>query len=107
MFKRLLCVALLFGIMSLSAEDDPAKLFVANKCVKCHEISSLGIVSVSDKDPSEIKDLSQAGMDFNSIDAVKAYLLREVEKDGKKHKTKFKGEERELQLLATWILTLK
>jgi mono/diheme cytochrome c family protein len=91
----------------MAATPDGAELFRDKKCTKCHTVESHEIAATSDKDPSEITDLSNAGNDFESADAIKAYMLRETEFKGKKHKTKFRGEDSELEAIANWILSLK
>ena len=94
------------GCSAFAWVDGPS-LLESQKCVKCHEVQALGIKTISDKDPSKVKDLSKAGADFASADEIKAFLLRESERDGKKHKSKFKGTDEELQVLVDWLLEQK
>lgn len=107
MYQYLCVLSYLFLYTSPGLTAGEGDLFLDKKCTKCHTVTSHEIAATSDKDPSEISDLSNAGNDFSSVDEIKAYMLRETKRNGKKHKTKFKGEESELEALATWILSLK
>jgi len=105
MFKYLTIAAFICFTGSLLA-DEGADLFVSMKCVKCHTVDSQNIATTSDKDPSEIKDLSKAGTDFDAA-SLKSFLLKESDLKGEKHKVKVKGEEADLQKIVEWVLTLK
>lgn len=83
------------------------KLFVEElKCVKCHSVTSKEIPTTSKKDPSEISDLSETGKK-NDAEWLTKYLKKEIEKDGKKHKMKFKGDEAQLKAMVAWLSSLK
>ena len=86
--------------------NDGAALFVALKCTKCHEVSTIGIKTVSDKDPEKITDLAEVGSRREEA-WLFAYLRKEIEKDGKKHKMKFKGDDEQMKLMVAWLLTLE
>ncbi len=104
--KRFLMTLLVFiPTASVLSEEGP-ELFVSKKCVKCHTVSSYEIETTSKKDPSEISDLSNSGSFFDA-ETLKAYLNKETERNGEKHKLKIKGEDSEIEALINWLLTLK
>lgn len=105
-FGFFMAVLLMAIALPVKAEDG-GELFKAQKCVKCHSIDSQGIEAVADKEPEKVHDLSNAGATAGTAEEIKAYMLREAERNGKKHKSKFKGTEEELQALIAWLLTLK
>lgn len=93
-----------FGAMA--RPNEAADLFVANKCVKCHSVDAVKIATTSKK-ADEVKDLSKTGANFANVDALKAYVKKETEREGKKHKLAFKGDDGDLNKIAAWLLTLK
>jgi hypothetical protein len=87
---------------SQSSDLDGKQIFEDGKCTKCHSVESLEIASKKD----EPVDLSNAGASDNA-EFLKKYLLKEESMNDKKHKTKFKGSDDELNALVNWLLTLK
>ena len=87
---------------SQSNELDGQQIFTDSKCTKCHSVESLEIVSSKD----EPLDLSNIGADKDA-EFLKKYLVKEETMNDKKHKTKFKGSDEELNTLVDWLLTLK
>jgi hypothetical protein len=81
-------------------------LFVELKCVKCHSVSCQQIQTTSDKDPSEIVDLSHVGSKHDEAFFL-GYLQKEITYNDKKHKMKFKGDDVQLATIVAWLLTLK
>jgi cbb3-type cytochrome oxidase cytochrome c subunit len=97
-------VALFAFAFSFSQSDDldGQQIFMDSKCTKCHLVESLEITSKKD----DAKDLSNIGADHDA-EFLKKYLVKEETLAKKKHKTKFKGSEAELDALVNWLLTLK
>lgn len=89
---------------AIAGDDVPA--VITDKCVKCHLVSSHSIETTK-KDPSKAHDLANVGSLFTSPDEMKTFLLKESERNGEKHKTKFKGDDAELEQLVTWLMGLK
>ena len=87
---------------SQSTELDGQQIFTDSKCTKCHSVESLEIVSTKD----DAADLSNVGADKDA-EFLKKYLVKEETMNDKKHKTKFKGSDEELNALVDWLLTLK
>jgi hypothetical protein len=124
--QRFLAVSFLLSFVLLLLRPFPAsaddKLFVANKCNKCHQISALGITkqkaAAEDEDEEEDtsakpRDLSDVGK-YHDAAFLQAFLKTEVAHtphEGapgtKKHGFKFKGSDDELKQLADWLATLK
>jgi hypothetical protein len=97
-------VALFAFAFSFSQESelDGQQIFADSKCIKCHSVESLEISSTKD-DPV---DLSNTGANHDA-EFLKKYLVKEEKLNDKKHKTKFKGSDEELDVLVNWLLTLK
>ena len=98
-------IPLLLTWLPVTARGD-GDLFVELKCVKCHTVSSLQIQTTSDKDPSEIVDLSNVGANRDET-FLSGYLKKEITLNDKKHKMKFKGDEVQMATIVAWLLTLK
>jgi hypothetical protein len=110
-----------FGVREAKASD---KLFVDNKCNKCHAISAYNIEKKKgakedsddedeDKDKIDPPDLSNVGT-FHDAAFITSFLKKEVEHkphagndSKKKHKVKFKGSEDDLKGMVDWLVTLK
>ena len=116
----LMSLALLFVMLSYpnqSRADD--KLFLANKCNKCHTISALGIKKLGDEAASEEKsasgppDLSNVGK-FHDVAFITSFLKKEIDHaphdgrtDTKKHMKKWDGSDADLTTIATWLTSQK
>lgn len=87
---------------SQEGETDGQQIFTDSKCTKCHSIESLELSSKKD----DAVDLSNVGSQRNAEFLTK-YLVKEEKLNEKKHKTKFKGSEEELNTLVNWLVTLK
>jgi cytochrome c551/c552 len=103
MFRLTFSLWLILGSLALAAADGK-ELFVENKCTRCHSIETQGVAYTGSKEAHDLSEVGNAGLDKP---ALKAYLKKESERDGKTHKLKFKGEDAELETLVTWLLTLK
>lgn len=97
-------VALFAFAFSFSQSDElnGQQIFSDSKCIKCHSVESMEITSTKD----EPVDLSNAGANHDA-EFLKKYLVKEETINDKKHKTKFKGSDEELDALVNWLLTLK
>lgn len=100
----------LVGAASVStlANADGKAIFLESKCQNCHSIESQGIKRTSEPKPGEAvpSDLSGAGLKHNAS-WITDWLNKEVELDGKKHLKKFKGSASDLEMLSTWLSSLK
>ena len=85
-------------------EDPPvAALFTELSCIKCHTVEIFGI-ETTHKEPEKALDLSKGAIKATDAGQLKAFLLREGELDGKKHKAKFKGDDGQMETMLAWLL---
>jgi len=103
MTRMIFSVVALFISMTLVAGDGK-DMFVEKRCTRCHSIESQGVEYTGSKEAHDLSEAGKAGLDKA---AMKTYLMKESEHNGKKHKLKFKGEDAELEALVDWLLTLK
>jgi len=106
---------------------DGKQLFLDNKCNKCHEGAGITKLPKEAGDEAEAEDAEEEGkkVDPTKIDEIKAELLKDhgtpeaakafvpaylakeqANKDGRKHKKKFKGTKEEATTIADWLLSL-
>ena len=92
-------------VVNAQGAVDGKAVFEAEKCGLCHGIEAAGIQAKTTSDKLKGPDLSgytpEEGFD------VKAYLHKEVEKDGAAHRREFKGTDEELQALLRWLKATK
>jgi mono/diheme cytochrome c family protein len=107
-FAGVLASAALAAIATTAANADAAavKAFDANKCSNCHSIEKLGMERKIQSEKMAGPDLSTVGDKHDAAWIVK-WCMREVEKDGKQHKSEYKGTKEDLQAIANWLATLK
>lgn len=122
--KSLAMVVIIFGMvfwldfpLSYATEDEAKKIFMDYGCVKCHSISAYGITVVeATEDEEELgeedeegaiepPDLSDVGTRLNK-EFIAKYLRKKADKEGRKHKKRFKGSKDELKKLVEWMATL-
>jgi hypothetical protein len=86
------------------------KIFMDAKCSMCHTVYSAGIgeppAEGEKQEEGGPPDLSTAGVG-KTAEWLTGFLKKEVLLNDKKHMMAFKGEDRDLQTLVQWILTLK
>ena len=99
------CVISLFApkVFCQSDNTDAKDIFLAEKCQRCHSISSMNITNTGMKEAS---DLSAVGSDHNEEWLIK-FLNREETVKGKKHLKNLKTEGTDIEKLAKWLATLK
>ena len=101
------CAVLVFIAAGARADEAAAKsAFDANKCSNCHSIEKLGMTRKIQSEKTAGPDLSKVGTKHDAAWIVK-WCLREVEKDGKPHKSEYKGTKEDLQAIADWLATFK
>ncbi|GBC83855.1 hypothetical protein HRbin11_00273 [bacterium HR11] len=106
---------LVVGLVGVATAQEKAasgkELFTKYKCTMCHSIKAEGIEAKRAAEGGEaeakVTDLSDVGSKVESAQWIQDWLLKKVEKDGKKHKVLFKGTEAELKTLAEWLFSLK
>ena len=100
-------LAVLAATTTAGLAEEPAgkKLFLDSKCNGCHAVESQGIEAV--RDNSKAPDMSDAGALIPSAEWAKKFVMREEEKDGKKHMRPWKGSDKDLDQIIAWLMTLK
>jgi mono/diheme cytochrome c family protein len=104
-----LAACAIFISVAAGARADEAtakKAFDANKCSNCHSIEKLGMARKIQSEKTAGPDLSKVGASHDAAWIVK-WCMREVEKDGKTHKSEYKGTKEDLQAIADWLATFK
>jgi mono/diheme cytochrome c family protein len=99
---------LAFLVLASSAQGQDAgqKAFEANKCINCHSIEKLSMERKVQSEKMAGPDLSKVGDDHDAAWIVK-FALREVEKDGKQHKSEYKGTKKDIEVIADWLAAMK
>jgi hypothetical protein len=91
-----------------NAEAPGQKVFTEYKCNKCHTVDSAKIARTKEpkKGDKEPPDLSGVGAKHERS-WIEGYIQKQQEKDGKKHKVKFRGDANETKALLDWLTSLK
>lgn len=76
-----------------------------HKCDMCHAVPAAEIVAKTKNEKMKGGDLG--GKIEGDFEAIAAYVRKEAELDGKKHKKPFKGTDEELQAIIDWLATLE
>ena len=88
------------------ADDDGREIFLNESCDACHGVRVAGI------EPRR-RRARRRGPDLTNLAArrtdawLSRYLQQEIDLDGRRHKTGFKGSDEELQALVDWLLEQK
>lgn len=100
-------LAILAATSAVGLGQDAAgkKLFLDSKCNGCHAVASQDIEAV--RENSKAPDMSDAGTMIPNAEWAKKFVMREEEKDGKKHMRPWKGSEKDLEQIVAWLMTLK
>ena len=102
-----------FAAQAAEKEPEGKKLFLKYKCSSCHSIEAAGVVKVADtSEPAEPAtkkkppDLSGVGLE-KKADWIQLFLTKKEKLDGDSHPKKFRGTDKELSTIATWLETMK
>ncbi len=99
-------LAMVFLTVAAKADDAGQKAFEANKCSNCHSIDKLKMARKIQSEKTAGPDLSTVG-DKHDAAWITKWCMREVEKDGKQHKSEYKGTKEDLQAIANWLASFK
>jgi hypothetical protein len=88
------------------AQDAGQKAFEANKCNNCHSIEKLAMERKVKSEKMAGPDLSKVGDAHDAAWIVK-FAMREVQKDGKQHKSEYKGTKEDLEAISKWLAAMK
>jgi cytochrome c2 len=98
-------IAILYGFaFSFGQDKVPAgqKIFVDSKCQMCHSVESAGLTS---KNKNAV-DLSNVGSTYK-VDFLKKWLTKNEKIKDNLHKVAFKGDDKNLNELTSWLESLK
>lgn len=110
----LVALSILFVVGSLLgpapvvvAQDAPdgKAIFEAQKCSLCHGVEAAGIEAKTKSEKLQGPDLS--GFEAQEGFDVKAFVRKQLEKDGEAHRREFKGTDEELQAMLDWLKSTK
>jgi cytochrome c2 len=98
----------LFLIAALPALADDAgkKEFQSQECNKCHSVKSQDIVATLKVEKMHGPDMSEVGT-RRDVATIKQIVLREIPIEGHDHKGKWKGNDKQLEVIANWLASLK
>lgn len=91
-------------MVAAAAEADGQKIFTADKCNMCHDVSTVGIKATVKSEKMKGPDLVNLDKD---ADWIAKFLKKEVDLNGKKHNKVFGGSAEDLKVLAAWIAAQK
>ena len=117
-FGTLVVVALVISLVWVSPVANPAvpqegsgteggegqKVFMAQKCNLCHDVSTVGIKAKTTSEKMKGPDLVGISTDGSTL---APYLKGESELNGAKHKKKASCSDDELKALIDWVLAQK
>ncbi len=84
-------------------KEDGQKVFMDSKCSSCHSVASIGLKK---KPNQKAPDLSAVGTKRDAK-FVMNYLKKKEAINGAKHLIAFKGDDKDLALLASWLESMK
>ena len=95
----------LFLVPSMPHATDGQDLFVEEKCDRCHAIASLGIEATTKSDRMRGPDLGETDQQ-RTAEWIVRYVAKQIELDGKSHRTTYKGTQENLEAIAKWLSQL-
>ncbi len=106
----LLMVTCVLGAVAVSAQESAdaitvSPLFEELKCNRCHAMERFEIEATTSSEKMLGPDLSDVGTKRDP-EWLTGYLKREVEVDGSKHKSPWKGDDKQLADLTEWLAKL-
>ena len=107
--RLVLAAALFCALMTApawSADADGKQAFMKQKCNKCHSVATEGIEHTAASEKMWGPDLNGVGLNRDA-EWLSQFVLKEVEVEGKKHKSTFKGSKKELAAIVAWLADRK
>jgi cytochrome c553 len=89
-----------------SAEDAGKAAFVANSCNRCHAVESQEIEATAQSKRVRGPDLSKVG-ESRDIEWLTKYIEKQVQANDKNHPAAWKGDDKDLEAIATWLASLE
>lgn len=98
----LLVAACALLLSSLSSAADGKQTFLDNNCNRCHGVAAHDIEATIESESMRGPDLSSIGNDRDA-EWLDKYLQKEVDIDGKEHRSTFRGSDEARQTIAEWL----
>ena len=95
----------LFVSAPAALAEDGQEVYMAERCNMCHAVAAVGIEAKTSSEKMLGPDLSgyQSPVDFETL---AAYMRKEAELEGGKHKGNFKGSDEDLRTMMDWLAAL-
>ena len=106
---RTAAAAIVLAFLTLPAwsADDAGKMaFLEEKCDKCHPIASHAIERTITSEKMWGPDLGGIGS-TRDAEWLQKWEMKEIEVDGKKHKSTYKGTKKNLASIIAWLVEQK
>ncbi len=90
------------------AEEEPAdrSTFLDAKCNVCHAVPAAEIAAKTTSDSMRGPDLGGPLPEGTTFEEIAAYLRKETERSGARHKKEFKGSDDDLHSILDWLATM-
>jgi mono/diheme cytochrome c family protein len=99
-------VALCGGAFTASAQDAGKEVFLSNNCNRCHAVESQGIEATAKSKRVRGPDLSKIE-ESRDVEWLAKYIEKEVQANDKDHPVAWKGSDKDLEAIATWLASLE
>lgn len=84
---------------------DGKTLFLEQKCNRCHAVEAEDIEATVRSERMRGPDLGEVGKE-RSAEWIVQFVKKEVEVDGKTHRSSYQGTGADLEAIATWLVGL-
>ena len=99
-------LALGAATFAVSAEDAGKAAFLSNSCNRCHAVKSQEIEATAKSKRVRGPDLSEVG-ESRDAEWLTKYIEKQIQANDKDHPVAWKGEDKDLEAMATWLASLK
>lgn len=89
-----------------NGDAEAVQLMHEFKCTTCHSVAAAGLKAKTKSEKLIGPDLSGYESDMSLMEMA-AYLRKQKEKDGKEHKSPYKGTDEQLQTMLDWLANLE
>ena len=100
---KIIATTILLALTGTTAAfADGKQAFLDNNCNRCHAVSSHDIEATAKSASMHGPDLSATGKDRDA-GWFEQYLAKEVDVDGKKHRSTYRGNDDDRRAIAEWL----
>ena len=102
----MMAVVMMMWVLGEQTPSSGKDAFLANKCNRCHAVSSHEIEATARSASMHGPDL---GADSTEHDAdwLKGYIERREELDGKMHRSRYAGTSEDLDVIVEWLVEIQ